>query len=262
MILIGERINGKLQKIREAIYQRDENTIAWLAKAQTEAGVDYIYLNAATSPEREINDLKWLVDVVQSTVVTPICLETISAKAVEELIPILHVPGIINSVRWDKNHLKAILPVIRESDSKVIALLMGKKEVPHTVEGRITIAEKIINLLFETGVKQEQILVDPTVIAIATKPDAGTIFLETLTCLHEKFPWVKTVTGLKTISFGLLDEKNITKAFLILALGRGLDGIIMNPFDLELISLLQSARIVLGMKKSRIKTITLQKQLV
>lgn len=251
MLVIGERINGNLQKVATTIRQRDAEYIAWLAKEQTLAGADYLYLNAATPPEEETGVLKWLVEVVQNTVDTPICLDSANPQTIEAVLPLLHRPGILNSLRYDGEYLRAVLPVVRDCGCTAIALLMEKKEVPRTVEGRMNVAEQLIETAGHMGLKHEQLYLDPTVMAIATQPEAGKIFLDTLYNLQRKYSSIRTVTGLRTIAFGLPDEKAVTRAFLVLAAGAGLDAIIMNPLDADLRALLRGARVVTGREQIR-----------
>ncbi len=65
MIIIGEKINGTIPAVKEAIEKRDAGFIADRAVKQTEAGADFIDVCASTAPEYEIETLKWLIEVVQ-----------------------------------------------------------------------------------------------------------------------------------------------------------------------------------------------------
>ncbi len=65
MIIIGEKINGTIPSVKEAIERRDADFIANLAIRQTEAGANFIDVCASTAPEFEIETLKWLMEVVK-----------------------------------------------------------------------------------------------------------------------------------------------------------------------------------------------------
>ena len=71
MIIIGEKINGSIPAVKEAIEKRDAAFIADRAVKQAGAGADFIDVCASTAPELEIETLKWLIEVVQEAVETP-----------------------------------------------------------------------------------------------------------------------------------------------------------------------------------------------
>jgi len=64
MLIIGERINSSRQPISQAIESRDIEFIRQEAIKQTEAGADYIDVNAGTFIEKETECLQWLVVVI------------------------------------------------------------------------------------------------------------------------------------------------------------------------------------------------------
>ena len=74
MIIIGEKINGTIPVVKEAIEKRDAAFIADRAFKQTEAGEHFIDVCASTAPEHEIETLKGLMEVVQDAVDTPYVL--------------------------------------------------------------------------------------------------------------------------------------------------------------------------------------------
>ena len=53
MIIIGEKINGTRKRVKEAIAAKDADFIKDLALRQVNAGVDFLDVNAGTSPEKE-----------------------------------------------------------------------------------------------------------------------------------------------------------------------------------------------------------------
>jgi 5-methyltetrahydrofolate--homocysteine methyltransferase len=246
MIIIGEKINGTLKKVAQAIQERDASFIARLAESQTAAGAAYLDVNAGTPPEQEMDDLAWLIQVVQDRVDTPICVDSANPKALAAVLPILKKPGMINSVNGEPDRLEAVLPLARRHQAKVIALLMDEKGIPETAVGRMEVARKIATAAREQGIEDEQVYFDPLVMAIATKPDAGRIFLETLRLLKQEFPEARTVSGLSNISFGLPQRRLLNQAFLVATMTAGLDAVILDPLDTKLMALLRAAEAVLG----------------
>jgi 5-methyltetrahydrofolate--homocysteine methyltransferase len=50
MLVIAEKINGTRKLVNKAVLERDVNFIQNLARAQAEAGADYLDINAGTLP--------------------------------------------------------------------------------------------------------------------------------------------------------------------------------------------------------------------
>jgi 5-methyltetrahydrofolate corrinoid/iron sulfur protein methyltransferase len=70
--IIGEKINGTRKRVAQAIQERDGAFIQNLAREQAAAGADWLDANAGTAPQREPDDLIWLVENIQTAVDTPV----------------------------------------------------------------------------------------------------------------------------------------------------------------------------------------------
>ena len=84
------------------------------------------------------------------------------------------------------------------------------------------------------------------VLTLSTDQKNGLVFLETLREIKLALPGAKTVSGLSNISFGLPKRSLINKAFLVLAVGAGLDAAILDPTDKEMLALLRATETLLG----------------
>ncbi|MBU0491261.1 MAG: methyltetrahydrofolate--corrinoid methyltransferase, partial [Chloroflexi bacterium] len=74
MKIIGEKINGTRSRVKKAVAERDAAWIQDLARHQAQAGADWLDVNAGTPPDREPDDLAWLVQTVQEVTDVPLCL--------------------------------------------------------------------------------------------------------------------------------------------------------------------------------------------
>lgn len=247
MIVIGEKINGTLKGVARAILERDTKQVSYLARIQAEAGVDYLDVNGGTSPVRELDDLIWLVQVIQGVVETPLCIDSANHQTLSAVLPLLKRKGIVNSVDGEPDKLERLLPLIKANGCDVIALLMDERGVPETVSARMQVANKIVEFSAQVGIEGDRILFDPLVLPIATKPNAGQIFLETLKCLKQEFPISRTVSGVSNISFGLPLRRLLNRAFLCLVAAAGIDAVILDILDNELLSIVKAARAVAGL---------------
>jgi 5-methyltetrahydrofolate corrinoid/iron sulfur protein methyltransferase len=246
MLIIGEKLNGTLKKTGAAIAARDVAFVQDLAQRQAAAGADFIDLNAGTTPEREPEDLIWLVDSVQAVTDKPLCLDSANPRALAAALERVARPPLINSISGETRRLEGVLPLVPGRSCGVVALLLDDTGIPKDMVGRLTVARGLLERTRSLGVPDEQVYVDPLAIAVSTRQDGGMVALETMRALRAEAPGVRFSIGLSNISFGLPARRVINRVFLTLALAHGLDAAIMDPLDDSLYSELLAAEMVLG----------------
>jgi 5-methyltetrahydrofolate--homocysteine methyltransferase len=247
MLIIGEKINSSIKNVEEAILQRSESFIRDMARGQKDAGADYLEVNSGLRiyPEEEAKDMQWLVPLVQTETGLPLCIDSAHSIVIEAALRHHQGIAIINSINGDTDRWKEILPLARQYGCKMIALTSDRKGIPPDASGRIKIAERISEGVYKEGIPIENLYFDPLVMPISSGDKNGLAFTETLKELKRSFPEAKTVSGLSNISFGLPRRSLINQAFLVLALGSGLDAAILNPMDQRLMGLLKAAEALL-----------------
>ena len=127
MKIIGEKINGTRKRVAKAIAERDADFIKHLALAQAEAGSTWLDVNAGTLPDREPEDLVWLIETIQPVVDIPLCLDSANPKALKIAIQAVDRTPMINSISGEPDRLAGILPLVAEHGCPVIALAMDEK---------------------------------------------------------------------------------------------------------------------------------------
>ena len=115
-----------------------------------------------------------------------------------------------------------------------------------TGNSRIKIASQIIDNLAGYGIDLDNIYIDPLVKAISTDPNSAIVALNTIKQVREKYPKVHTICGVSNISFGLPYRKQINETFIVMAIERGLDTVIVDPCDKQLMANIITARLLLG----------------
>lgn len=236
MIIIGEKVNGTLTKVKKAIEERDSKFIKELAKAQDNAGADYIDVNAGTEPSREVDDLKWLIENVQEVTNKPICIDSSVPESIKEVIPFIKNKGIINSVSLEKNKVDIVYPIAKEYGFDVIMLPIDNTGIPKTTNQRIENIDKLVKLANDNGIETSRLYVDPLVIALSTENNSAIKFIEIIKTTKSKYPDIKIVSGLSNISFGMPLRKIVNRSFMTLAMHEGMDAAIMNPLDKEMMA--------------------------
>jgi 5-methyltetrahydrofolate corrinoid/iron sulfur protein methyltransferase len=245
-IIIGEKLNGAIPRVRQALDERDEAFVASLAARQAEAGADFIDVCAGSAGAEEIETLGWMIDVVQGATDTPLCVDSPQPRTLERVLSGVVRPGLINSVSLEKDKCEVIYPLVAGTEWMVIALTCDDEGIPQDVERRVRIAEALLSKAAEHHVGPEQIFVDPLVMALATRPDSFTTFESAIRRIKELDPAVRTTSGLSNISFGMPSRRTVNQAFLTLALAAGMDSAIMDPLDREMIGALLASEALLG----------------
>lgn len=246
MEIIGEKINGTRKRVAQAIAERDAGFIRDLAVKQTRAGSTWLDVNAGTRPEREPDDLLWLIENIQSTVDIPLCLDSANPQALRIAIEAVDKTPMINSISGEPGRLQGILPLAAEHGCSVIALAMDGTKIPESVDRRLEIIHKVMEATRTSGVPDGKVYVDPLAMTIATNTNSALIALDTMRAVRREYPEAHLTMGLSNISFGLPARSFINRAFLPLALEAGLDCAILDPLDRTLMATLLAAQLVLG----------------
>jgi 5-methyltetrahydrofolate--homocysteine methyltransferase len=249
MKIIGEKINGTRKTVGAAIASRDADFIRNLAKKQVEAGAYWLDINAGTAPDREPDDLVWLVRLVQEVVDVPLSLDSANPKALLAAIGEVKRTPLINSISGEPDRLSGVLPIVAQHGCEVIALAMDAKGIPADVAARLAVVHTLFAATRAAGVPDEKVYVDPLVMTIATNTECGHIALDTIRAVRAEYPQAHISTGLSNVSYGLPARSLINRAFLTLAVAAGMDTAIVDPLDRELKAALIATELLLGQDK-------------
>ena len=246
MLIIGEKINGAIPRVARAISERDEKYITNLVKVQEEAGAAYLDVCAGTSSQEEYDALKWLIEVVQRTAQKPICIDSPDPHMLVKVFPLIEKPGIINSLSGEGDKCEVLLPLLESnSDWQVIILACDNAGIAASADDKTRIAFDLINKASEFGIAQNRIHVDPLVLALSAVGDAALNFCEAVRRIKEKYPEVSVTAALSNISYGMPVRKLVNKNFLVLAMAAGLDSIIGDPLDKDVIETIYATEALL-----------------
>lgn len=246
MIVVGELINASRKAVGEAIKAQDVAYIQKVAMDEVEAGANYIDVNAGIFVGKEPEYLEWLVKCVQEVVDVPCCIDSPDPKAITRALAIHKGTAMINSISLEKDRYEALLPVVANTDLKVVALCMSDEGMPTTMTERLKIADKLINGLVQANVPLDNIYVDPLVQPVSTNSTFAVEFINSVEAIMTQFKGVHTMCGLSNVSYGLPVRKFMNQAFAIMAIGKGLDGLIINPLDKMMMASLITAEALAG----------------
>jgi 5-methyltetrahydrofolate--homocysteine methyltransferase len=246
MLIIGERINASRKPIHEAIASRDALFIQHEAKAQAEAGAHYLDVNAGTFAHEEATHLRWVIETVQEAIDLPLCVDSADPAAIEAMMPLLKRTPVINSITLEASRLEGILPLAARYKTKVIALCQSADAIADNTEAKVRMAGEVVEKAGAAGIPLEDLYIDPLVYPVATDDRSALATLDAIERIMKEFPGVHTTCGLTNVSYGLPDRKLVNRTFLVAAIVRGLDSVIADPTDKQLLGALRAALLIAG----------------
>ncbi|MHC4789185.1 MAG: dihydropteroate synthase [Planctomycetota bacterium] len=247
MLVIAERINAARSLIARALDERDADLLAREARAQTEAGADFIDVNAATTPARELENLQWAIQVVQQNTDLPLCLDSPSPEALRQALPLVEGQSVmLNSVTAESAKMQEMLAIAADSGALLVALTMDDRGVPQTADQRVEIAARLVEAAEAAGVPRERLYVDPCVQPISTSAEQGPAVIAAVRRIMEAHPGVHTTCGLSNVSFGLPNRGLINRTFLACLIAAGLDSAIIDPTAAGMMDLVRAAEALCG----------------
>ncbi len=242
-VLIGENLHIISKRTKEAIAQRDANYVLTNIENQTKNGVNVVDLNIGPAKGAAQGSLKWLLELLQDKFKINYSLDTTNINEMREGFDCLDNPqdAFLNSTSADDDKLKNTTEIVAKYDSNLIALTMSAKTgIPKTPEERIELAFNILENTSAFGIKNSKLWLDPLILPVCAAQEQVLVSLDTIRMLKESFePKVNTLVGLSNISNGCPKElrADINRTFLVLALGCGLDGAIIDAFDTRTINI-------------------------
>lgn len=235
-VLIGERINptGK-KRFKQALLENDIGYILREGLSEQQSGAHVLDVNVGTPGIDEADMLKRAVFELQSIIDLPLQLDTSDIIAMEGALRLYNGKAMINSVNGKEESMRAVFPLVRKYGGVVVALTLDENGIPETAEKRVKIAEKILRVASEYGIKRKDIVFDTLAMAVSAEPFAAQTTLKALKTIREKL-CCNTVLGVSNISFGLPNRGALNASFFLLALENGLSAGIINPLSLDMMS--------------------------
>jgi 5-methyltetrahydrofolate--homocysteine methyltransferase len=246
MLVVGERINSSRKAIESAIRDQDAEFITREARDQVDAGAHVIDVNTATLMEGEVESLKWAIRLIQDSVDIPLCIDSPNPVAVTEVLPLCKGKAMINSITAEAERYARLIPLIQEHKPNVVGLCMDDRGMPDTAEDRIRIASDLIEKLTGDGVPLGEIYIDPVATPVSTDTRYGMAVLDAVEAIMKEVPGVHTICGLSNVSYGLPNRKQVNQMFLVMAMTRGLDAVILDPCDKRIMAHLITTMTLLG----------------
>jgi 5-methyltetrahydrofolate corrinoid/iron sulfur protein methyltransferase len=257
MILIAERLNGMFTDVKQAIADKDKKVIQGLAKKQTEAGATYLDVNVGTAAADQEGTMQWLVETIQETCSTPLCLDSQKPGVIAAGLKVVNSENglILNSTplnkKTDEEIFDKYIAMAEQAGPKasIIALTMDKNGVPQDIDSRVAIAAEIVSKAMEKGFDTQRLFIDPIILPVKV-PNAQVQPGNILTAMDQirylADPPPHMTVGLSNLSQGATERSLINRVFLAMAMSRGLDSAIADVFDKDLMNVVATAEMLMN----------------
>jgi 5-methyltetrahydrofolate--homocysteine methyltransferase len=244
--IIGERINPTGKKL----YSQEllEGKVAYIrreAMEQVQAGATLLDVNVGAPGINEMAAMERAVFCVSGAASVPLVLDSSSPAALEAGLKAADGKVLINSVSGESKSLRKILPLAKKYGAAVIGLVLDKKGIPDTAEGRLAIARRIRNAARRIGIPDSDIIIDCLTLTVSAEQKRAAETLRAIRMVKQKLG-LSTVLGVSNISFGLPQRPLISSAFFAMAIEAGLDAAIINPKDKPMMDAWRSAMVLLN----------------
>jgi len=243
---IAESINIMGTRSGNAMKERIAGPVQEMAKEETAAGAAYLDLNIGPARKDGTELMPWAVETVQSTVDTPLCLDTTNMDAMAAGFKVVKnkEQALMNSISAQPERMEQMIPVAAEMKCNVIALLWGADGMPRDSAERAAMAVDLMMALNEAGIPNEKILFDPIGTPITLGTDQITAGLEFMEMLPDIAPGSGSTVGLSNVSNGVADNlrKHLDRTYLIMLMKYGISTAIVNSYDTELMAICKGER--------------------
>ena len=249
MIIIGEKINGSIPAVKEAIDKRDAAFIADRAVKQAAAGADFIDVCASTAPELEIETLKWLIEVVQAAVETPLCIDSPNPRAIEAVFQYANKPGLLNSISEEGDKCAVLLPLLAGNSWEVVGLTCDNNGIPCDLETKLKITKSMVEKADKFGITPDRIHIDPCVMALSTENNSLLNLEAEIRAIKALYPTIHVTGAISNISFGLPLRPLLNKTAMTFAIAAGMDSAVLDPLNRDMMGTIFATYALLGQDK-------------
>lgn len=243
---IAESINIMGKRSGAAMKERIQGPIQEMAREETEAGASYLDLNIGPARKDGIELMPWMVETVQNTLATPLCLDTTNTAAMIAGFQVVKnkTAAIMNSISAQPERMEKLIPAAAEAGCNVIALLWGPEGMPRDSNERAAMAVDLMMALNGAGIPNKKILFDPIGTPITLGADQIASGLEFMMMLQEIAPGSGSTVGLSNVSNGVAEHlrKYLDRTYLIMLMKYGISTAIVNAYDKELMAICRGER--------------------
>ncbi len=244
---VGERTNlTGSARFRRLIENEDYEAALEVARQQVDDGAQVIDVNMDHELLDGVAAMRHFLDLVATEpdiARVPVMVDSSRWEIIEAGLACLQGRAIVNSLSLKEGEADFLDKAqrARRYGAAVVVMAFDEQGQAETVEHRLAIAHRAVNLLTEqAGFAPDDIVIDANIFAVATGIEAhndyANGFIEAVRRIKQELPGVRTSGGLSNVSFSFRGNEPVRGAmhsvFLYHAIAAGLDMAIVNAGQL------------------------------
>ena len=245
MLLIGNQIRLTRAILSAGVARRRASLFKTLARQQVEAGAGWLLVDLGPQRKGAAADLAWIVQTIYDEVWVPLVLRSDDPAALEAGLQVAKDKVLIDATLPAVVDLEPFLSLAQRYDAG-LALSASPGGLPLPTEERLAlVTETLLPKAFDAGLSLEDVYMDPLVSALTCDQPAVPATVETLQLLKVAAdPAPNTLVHLDDIADGVADAAKpyITQAYVTMLLAAGIDALVANPLDPELMEVIRVVR--------------------
>lgn len=234
-----------------AIQKRDADSITRLCMQVEKAGANWLDINPGFVPKPQKKEVwKFLVETAEKACNLKLMLDAPRAEDLATGLAFCQKPPILNMATAEEKRLEPMLELASKHGLSLIVSTMTS-QVPLEAEGRLALAALIAKKAGQKGITGERLILDPMVMPLGLphgeEHAAGVLgFLRSLEAIVEPKPLAMIALSNLTTKTAGVKTDFAAPPFLAAAAGAGLDMVMMDALDKELVRVVRLCRVFRG----------------
>ena len=237
-LLIGERSNATGSKaFRELLLAENYEGTLSVGQQQVRAGAHVLDVNVGFAGRDETKDMNEVMSLYSQKIALPLMPDSTQVSGLETALKHIGGKPILNSVNLEDGEDKfdAVCQLAKKYGTALVCLTIDEKGMAKTVEDKLRVAERIIDLATNRHkIRKENLVFDVLTFTLGSGDEeyfeAGINTIKAIRELRKRHPEVGAVLGLSNISFGLDKDARpyLNSMFLHHCVEAGLTSVIIN----------------------------------
>jgi 5-methyltetrahydrofolate corrinoid/iron sulfur protein methyltransferase len=191
--------------------------------------------------------MAFVVNAVQEVTDLPLALDTTNVEAIEAGLKVAKRDKgkpIINSVSARPERMEALLPLAKQYDAGIVALLLGVDGIPRDAAERGAHAAELMYKANEAGIANEDIWIDPIVLPVNSQQDQVRGCTEFMMMFGDLAPECRATCGVSNVSNGCPEKLRgiLNRTYLTILEKYGMLSSIVDSFDDEMTAFCTTGR--------------------
>lgn len=210
ILIVGERTNANGSKaFRDMLAAENWDGLTELARELEGEGSHVIDVCTAYVGRNEQQDMQTLLRAYNLHITVPVMVDSTEAPVIETALQTLAGKPIVNSINFEDGEARTrkVLGMCKRYGAAVVALTIDERGMAKSCEGKVAVAERILERTREFGLPDQDVFLDCLTFTLGSGDEEfRNSAVETIRAIAEikrRHPLVNSILGVSNVSFGL-----------------------------------------------------------